>query len=104
VLEKALREQARERFAERLAHYAPLLGVTCRGCRCRRRDALGKLQPTDRHSPELAADPFPAAGGRLRGGCTKLAHLREMNHSRLPGLLVHRCAGCTPIIELHGWN
>lgn len=82
VLEKALRERARELFAQRLAHYAQLLGV--------------------------AVPPLALSAARLRwGSCSsktgirlnwrlihfpphiidyvvvhEIAHLREMNHSR----------------------
>ena len=81
VLEKALREKARELFAERLAHYAPLLGVTppalslssarTRWGSCSLRSGI-HLNWRLIHFPPAVTDYVVTH---------ELAHLREMNHS-----------------------
>jgi predicted metal-dependent hydrolase len=88
VLEKALREKARELFAERLTHYAPLLGVTLprlslssartRWGSCSLRSGI-HLNWRLIHFPPTLIDYVVAH---------ELAHLREMNHSALFWALV----------------
>jgi hypothetical protein len=57
---------------------------------------LGKLQPAQRHSPELAADPLPAAGDRLRRGARTGAPARNEPQC---ALLVDRRAGVPRLPE-----
>lgn len=81
VLEKGLREKARSLFGERLAHYAPLLGVDLpplslssartRWGSCNRRTGI-RLNWRLIHFPTPVIDYVVAH---------ELAHLREMNHS-----------------------
>lgn len=81
VLEKVLRERARELFLERLAHYAALLGVAVPGLAlsaARTRWGSCSLKSGIRlnwrliHFPRHVVDYVVAH---------ELAHLREMNHS-----------------------
>jgi predicted metal-dependent hydrolase len=81
VLEKALREKARMLFVERLAHYAPLLGVDLpplalsaartRWGSCSRRSGI-RLNWRLIHFPPAVIDYVVVH---------ELAHLLEMNHS-----------------------
>lgn len=81
LLEKALREKARQLFAERLAHYAPQLGVPPPPLRLSSaRTRWGSCS----HRGGIALNwrlifmPLPLIDYVV---CHELAHLKEMNHS-----------------------
>jgi len=81
VLEKALREKARQVFSERLAHYAPLLGVTAPPLRLS--SARTRWGSCSHHGGislnwRLILMPLPVLDYVV---CHELAHLKEMNHS-----------------------
>ena len=80
LLEKALRERARAVFAERLAHYAPALGVAPPPLRLSA--ARTRWGSCSRHSIalnwRLIFLPLPIVDYVV---CHELAHLKEMNHS-----------------------
>lgn len=80
LLEKALRDRARQVFAERLAHYAPLLGVAPPPLRLSA--ARTRWGSCSRHGISLnwrlVFMPLPVVDYVV---CHELAHLREMNHS-----------------------
>ncbi|MFZ2854194.1 MAG: SprT family zinc-dependent metalloprotease [Rhodocyclaceae bacterium] len=81
VLEKALRERARELFGERLAHYAALLGVTLPPLAlsaARTRWGSCSLKSGIRLNWRLIHFPLPVIDYVV---AHELAHLREMNHS-----------------------
>lgn len=80
LLEKALRDKARQVFAERLAHYAPRLGVAPPPLRLSA--ARTRWGSCSRHGISLnwrlVFMPLPVVDYVV---CHELAHLREMNHS-----------------------
>ncbi len=80
LLEKALRERARAVFAERLAHYAPQLGVAPPPLRLSA--ARTRWGSCSRNAISLNWRliflPLPIVDYVV---CHELAHLREMNHS-----------------------
>ena len=81
LLEKALREKAREVFSERLAHYAPLLGVTTPPLRLS--SARTRWGSCSHHGGislnwRLIFMPLRVVDYVV---CHELAHLKEMNHS-----------------------
>ncbi|KAB2923562.1 MAG: M48 family metallopeptidase [Dechloromonas sp.] len=81
LLEKALRERARDLFNERLAHYAPALGVTSPPLRlssARTRWGSCNRQGSIALNWRLIFMPLPVVDYVV---CHELAHLREMNHS-----------------------
>jgi predicted metal-dependent hydrolase len=81
VLERALRERARALFGERLAHYAPLLGVdTPRLSLSAARTRWGSCSARTgiRLNWRLLHFPLPVVDYVV---VHELAHLREMNHS-----------------------
>jgi predicted metal-dependent hydrolase len=81
VLEKALREKARLVFAERLAHYAPQLGVALPPLRISAaRTRWGSCSHHGGISLNWRLILMPLAVVDYVA-CHELAHLREMNHS-----------------------
>jgi predicted metal-dependent hydrolase len=80
LLEKALRDKARAVFTERLAHYAPALGVAPPPLRLSA--ARTRWGSCSRHGISLnwrlVFMPLPVVDYVV---CHELAHLREMNHS-----------------------
>ncbi|WP_313951873.1 SprT family zinc-dependent metalloprotease [Accumulibacter sp.] len=81
VLEKTLREKARELFGERLAHYAPQLGVeppTLSLSAARTRWGSCSLRSGIRLNWRLIHFPLAVVDYVV---AHELAHLREMNHS-----------------------
>jgi predicted metal-dependent hydrolase len=81
LLEKALREKARETFTERLAHYAPQLGVERPPLRLS--SARTRWGSCSHHGGialnwRLIFMPLPVVDYVV---CHELAHLKEMNHS-----------------------
>lgn len=81
VLEKALRDRARELFAERIAHYAPLLGVELPRLSlssARTRWGSCSLRTGIRLNWRLIHFPPPVIDYVV---AHELAHLLEMNHS-----------------------
>lgn len=80
LLEKALRAKARQVFTERLAHYAPALGVAPPPLRLSA--ARTRWGSCSRHGISLnwrlIFMPLPVVDYVV---CHELAHLREMNHS-----------------------
>lgn len=80
LLEKALRERGRQVFGERLAHYAPALGVAPPPLRLSA--ARTRWGSCSRHGISLnwrlMFMPLPVVDYVV---CHELAHLREMNHS-----------------------
>jgi predicted metal-dependent hydrolase len=81
LLEKALRERARGVFSERLAHYAPALGVAPPPLRLS--SARTRWGSCSRHGGialnwRLLFLPLPIIDYVV---CHELAHLKEMNHS-----------------------
>jgi predicted metal-dependent hydrolase len=81
LLEKALREKARSIFAERLAHYAPLLGVNSPPLRLS--SARTRWGSCSHHGGislnwRLVLMPLAIVDYVV---CHELAHLKEMNHS-----------------------
>ena len=81
ILEKALREKSRLLFAERLLHYARLLGVTpppLKLSAARTRWGSCSLKSGIRLNWRLIHFPLPVVDYVV---AHELAHLREMNHS-----------------------
>ncbi|HEX6734861.1 MAG TPA: SprT family zinc-dependent metalloprotease [Azonexus sp.] len=81
LLEKALREKARAVFAERLAHYAPALGVALPPLRlssARTRWGSCSARGGIALNWRLLFLPLPLVDYVV---CHELAHLKEMNHS-----------------------
>lgn len=81
LLEKALREKARQVFAERLTHYAPLLGEAVPPLRLS--SARTRWGSCSHHGGislnwRLIFMPLPVLDYVV---CHELAHLKEMNHS-----------------------
>ena len=81
LLEKALREKSREVFLERLAYYAPLLGVALPALRLS--SARTRWGSCSHHGGislnwRLIFMPLPVVDYVV---CHELAHLKEMNHS-----------------------
>jgi len=81
LLERALRDKARQVFTERLAHYAPALGVAQPPLRLS--SARTRWGSCSRHGAialnwRLVFMPPPIVDYVV---CHELAHLREMNHS-----------------------
>jgi predicted metal-dependent hydrolase len=81
LLEKALREKARDLYAERLAHYAPLLGVTAPALRLS--SARTRWGSCSHHGGislnwRLIFMPLAIVDYVV---IHELAHLKEMNHS-----------------------
>ncbi len=81
LLEKALREKAREIFIERLGHYAPQLGVGTPPLRLS--SARTRWGSCSHHGGislnwRLVFMPLPVVDYVV---CHELAHLKEMNHS-----------------------
>ena len=81
VLEKALRDKARSVFAERLAHYAPQLGIAAPPLRLSA--ACTRWGSCSHHGGislnwRLILMPLPVVDYVV---AHELAHLKEMNHS-----------------------